>query len=93
MTFLFGKIFRTFTDLLKHHFKLLQLFWGDILERTFDGRRVPAKERDEHLPSFFQSMRPSLQTHSSVSYHVVVLTIASCRTPELLPCGQQGGNS
>jgi len=53
MTFLFGKIFRTFTDLLKHHFKLLQLFWGDILERTFDGRRVPAKERDEHLPPFF----------------------------------------
>jgi hypothetical protein len=52
MTLLFGKIFRTFTDLLKHHFKLLQLFWGDILERRFDGRRVPAKERDEHLPSF-----------------------------------------
>jgi hypothetical protein len=28
-----------------------------------------------------------------VSYHVVVLAIASCRTCELLPCGQQGGNS
>jgi hypothetical protein len=28
-----------------------------------------------------------------VSYHVVVLTIASCRTCELLLCGQQGGNS
>jgi hypothetical protein len=28
-----------------------------------------------------------------VRYHVAVLTIASCRACELLPCGQQGGNS
>jgi hypothetical protein len=28
-----------------------------------------------------------------VSYHVAVLTIALCRSCELLPCGQQGGNS
>ena len=65
MTFLFGKIFRTFTDLLKHHFKLLQLFWGDILERTFDGRRVPAKERTNICRPF--SVNETVLTNAFVS--------------------------
>ena len=53
MALLFGKIFRTFTDLLEHQFKPLEFFQRDILEGTFDECCVSAKERDEHLPSFF----------------------------------------
>ena len=39
----FGETFGAFTDLLKYSFKLLQLFWRDVVERTFDECRVPAK--------------------------------------------------
>src|ERR1700722_7545697 len=53
---LFGKTFGTSTDLLQPAFKLLQLFWRDVLERFFDECRVPAKEREKHfLPVFSQS--------------------------------------
>jgi hypothetical protein len=52
VTLLSGKTFGTFTDLLRHPFKLLQLFRRDVLERTFDECGVPAKERDKHFPSF-----------------------------------------
>ena len=54
MALLFGKTFRTFTDLLKQHFQLLQLFGRDILEGTFDDCCVSEKERDEHLASCFR---------------------------------------
>src|ERR1700751_1299905 len=37
--------------------------------------------------------RKTASIQEPISYHVTVLTIASCRTCELLPCGQQGGNS
>jgi len=50
MALLFSKTFGTFTDLLKHHFKLLQLFCGDILEGTFNENGVSAKEGEEQFP-------------------------------------------
>jgi len=59
MTLLFGKTFGTFTDLLQHPFNLLQFFRRDVLERTFDECRVPAKERDEHFPPFFSQRHRS----------------------------------
>jgi len=48
-----SKTFRTSTDLFKDQFNLLQLFYGDILEGTFDECCVSPKEGDEHSPSFF----------------------------------------
>jgi hypothetical protein len=45
-----GKTFGAFTDLLKYSFKLLQLFWRDVLERTFDECPVAAEEREEDFP-------------------------------------------
>src|SRR5580692_6189890 len=67
-TFLFGETFCTFTDLLKYQFKLLQFFWRDILEGTFDDCRVPAKERDKHLPAFFSQRHGSDPTISAALY-------------------------
>jgi hypothetical protein len=59
LTLLFSKAFRTPAELLQHHFKLLQFFRGDILEGALDDSGVPAKDREEHLPSFFrQRHRP-----------------------------------
>jgi len=52
MALLFSKTFGTFTDLLKHHFKLLQFFCGDILEGTFNENGVSAKEGEEQFPPF-----------------------------------------
>jgi hypothetical protein len=61
VTFLFGKTFRTFTDLLERQFELVHLFERHILKGSFDECRVPAKERDEHLSFLFQLATRSLR--------------------------------
>src|SRR5580698_10210023 len=64
----FGKTFGTFTDLLKYEFELLQLFRRDVLKHPFDERRVPAKERSKHLPSFFSQRHRSHPPIASLLY-------------------------
>lgn len=49
ITLLFGKTFGAFTDLLQHPFKLLQFFWREVLECTFDECPVPAGRNHEAL--------------------------------------------
>jgi hypothetical protein len=36
---------------------LLQLFWREVLERTFAEFVVPTKDKDQHVPPLF-SQRP-----------------------------------
>ncbi len=59
MAVFFSKAFGTFTDFLKDQFKLVQLFWRDVLKRTFDECSVPAKEREEHFSPFFRQRHRS----------------------------------
>lgn len=48
-----GQVLGSSANLLQHHFKSLQFFWGNTMERAFDERGMPAKERNEHFASFF----------------------------------------
>ena len=61
------------------------------------GRPSTSRPRKTRRSSHFSPWRGIRRGNASirepVSYHVAVLTIALCRTCELLPCGQQGGNS
>ena len=54
ITLRFGETPGAFTDLLHDRFKSLQLFRRNVLKHPFDECRVPAKERNKHLPSFFR---------------------------------------
>src|SRR5580698_7372105 len=49
-----GKAFSTPAYFFENPFKLLQFFGGSALEGAFDERRMPAKQRDKHLASFFR---------------------------------------
>src|SRR5271156_2312035 len=59
IAFHFSKTVGTLTDLLQHPFKLLQLLWREVLERTLDECAVPAKNRDEHFPPLFSQRNRS----------------------------------
>jgi hypothetical protein len=71
----------------------------ELKHRSFGGKchgqkPIPRKSLALFVSILFKECTDTTISVASspepVSYHVFVLTIASCGTSELLPCGQQG---
>src|SRR5690242_19853464 len=56
---------------------------------VFSGRVSEEEEQKDR----FLCVQPGVRLRDPLSYHSVVLPVVLRRTCELLPCGQQGGNS
>src|ERR1700741_4336035 len=56
---------------------------------VFSGR----VSEEEEQKTGFCALKPALRLRDPLSYPSVVLPVVFWRTCELLPCGQQGGNS